>query len=436
MSGIALENTFVYPPGLPLMIVPLIKVFGLDLRILKMLMVASWYLSIVCLFLLFRDKSRRLALMAAVFLASSSFFFLFRQNVISDVPFFLYVCLSLYAFERWNNSPKGQENLFFTAFLFSISGALWTRSAGVTLFIAPLFYFILIKRDIKRWLTVLMVFLANEMVLFFWMGWQPGISAAVWQMPGIVLHHISSNFSVVFQSLWFFFCPVQSIFSQILFNFINPLVRLAAVFIYSAMLWSFIHGWRKRDLSYLECFSFIYLSFFIFWSGITPPSPPEPFTRYVLPLLPFTFICIWRLFLFLKERQINLSGCLRVIFLVLLLMNVTNIVVNWEHNTDVLNLRETRELVYWVDQNMKPNEHYMFSNPRALALLTKRVGTFPWITIDQNSRFIQRVKDLKIAYVFSIRHNDSLGLTAQLEKSNQFRLVWENSAYVVFKFIP
>jgi hypothetical protein len=414
-SGIMLDNAVVCPPGLPLLLAPALKAFGLNFKILKVLNIFYWYLSIIFVYALFlRVGGRRFALMASIFLAFSSFFFVFKQNVLSDVPFFLFVCSSLYIFERWGINSA----------LFSMSAALWLRSAGVILFAAALFYFIFIKRDKKASAAVLTVFITNEALLFFWMGWHPGVLAAVWQMPHVFFINVFHNFATVFRSLWYFFCPSQTVFSRCLFNMIDPLVCLAAPVLYLMMIWSFIRGMQKQNLSYLECFSFFYISLSILWSWIIT-TPPDAFTRYVLPLLPFVFI---------GSRRLP-RAWVRVVFLVLLLINLTNVAINWDFNDDVLNLPENSELVNWAKQNMKPSEHFMFWKPRALALLTQREGAPPWIFPDQKRYFMQRVKDFRISYVFSLKDGDPQGLTARLQESHQFRLVWENGFYKVFKFV-
>ena len=424
-SGVMLDNNVIYPPGLPLLLAPALKAFGLNFKILKLLNILFWYLSIIFLYFLFlRIEGRPFALMAAVFLAWASFFFVYKQNVLSDIPFFLFVCSCLYAFERWGKDTSSRQGrLYFIGFLFSISAALWLRSAGVTLFAAALFCFVFINRDKKALAAVLTVFIINELLLFFWMGWHPGFWATVGQGPQVFLTHVLNNFATVFRSLWFFFCPSQTIFSRYLFNMMDPLICLAAPVFYAMMTWSFMRGFQKKNLSYLECFSFFYISLLIFWSGFT--MSPDGFTRFVLPLLPFVFLGSWRL----------LKRWARVVFLVLLLINLTNVIINWDFNDDVFNLPVNSELVNWVKQNMKPNEHFMFWKPRALALLTQREGTPPWIFQDQERHFIGRVKDFKISYVFSLKDNDRQGLTAQCEQNNHFRLVWENAVYKVFKFI-
>src|SRR5689334_3374691 len=45
---IMLNMTITYPPGFPFLLMPLIKIFGINLKILKLLNVIFWYLSIVC----------------------------------------------------------------------------------------------------------------------------------------------------------------------------------------------------------------------------------------------------------------------------------------------------------------------------------------------------------------------------------------------------
>jgi len=434
-SGIMLDKPEVLPPGLSLLLVPELKVFGLNFKVLKLWNIFSWYLSIVFLYLLFlRIKGTRFALWSAVFLAVSSFFFVFKQNVLSDIPFFLCVCSSLYTLERWeNNTSILQGRLFFTGYLFSMVAATWLRSAGVILFVAALFYFIFIKRDKKASVAVLTVFIVNEFLLFCWMGWHPGNFADIWQMPRTVLNDLIHNFPTVFQSLWYFLCPAQTVFSRALFNMVDPLVCLAAPVLYLIVIWSFIRGLQKQSLSYLECFSFIYLSLSIFWSWIF--TPPENFARYVLPLLPFVFWGFWRLLDFLKRFKLDFYALARVIFLVLLLINFTNIAINRNFNDDVFSLPENSELVNWIKQNMKPGEHFMFWKPRALALFTQREGTAPWISLGQEGYFIQRVKAFKISYVFSFKDDDYTGLTARLDKSEEFRLVWVNGAFKIFKFI-
>jgi hypothetical protein len=421
-SGVILENFVTYPPGLPLLIAPELKVLGLDFKAFKLFNIIFWYLSVYFIYRLFlRLEGQRFALLAALFLSLSSFFFTYKQNVLSDIPFFFFVCVSLCMF------GEGESNCLI--WLLSMSGALWFRSAGSILFAAALFYFIFIKRDKRMSAIVLSVFLLNEAILFFWMGWHPGVLVGNWQDPGQMLSSILYNFPTAFHAFWYFLCPYQTVVSQALFKILDPVVTVVSPVLYIIILWSFVRGLRKRSLSFLECFSFIYITLLILWSGNT--SPPDAFTRFIFPVLPFAFWGALRLFKFADGYHLRLHGLARVFLLILLLINLSNVVINWDFNDDMLDLPANKGLVNWVEQNTKPDEHFMFWKPRALALLTRREGTAPWIFPSQEQGFMQRVRDLKISYVLSLKDDD--GLNAKLENSGQFKLVWENGAYLVFK---
>lgn len=435
LSGVMLENTVVYPPGLPLMLAPVLKIFGENLKIFKLLNILLWFLSIGLVYLLLSEmESRRVGLMTAVFLAFSSFFFTFKQNVLSDIPFFFFVTVSLYTFNCWRKNFYNRQGIFFICFLLSMSAALWVRSAGVTLFIAAMFYFIFIDRRIKLLTLVLILFMVNELFLSFWMGGHAGFWASIGHSPQEFLLQIFANFAKVYRSLWFFFCPSQTIFSQNLYNMVDIVVCWVAFVPFLMMVWSFFRGFQAKNISYLECFSFFYLCLLVFWSGFM--DPPKAFCRFVLPLLPFIFIGVKRVLVCLNEKfRLSFFSLARIAFLVLLLINATNMIINWNFNDDVWNLPENKELVGWIKGHMEPAEYFMFWKPRALAFLTGREGTAPWIFAWQRPYFHQRVKDMKISYVFSFKFDDFQGLTEQLEGDKRFRLVWENRFYKIFKFV-
>ena len=210
------------------------------------------------------------------------------------------------------------------------------------------------------------------------------------------------------------------------------MVFLASPVIYLMMIVSFIRGLWTRHLSYLESFSFLYASLMIFWSGFT--MTPDGFTRFVLPLLPFIFWGGLRFVGMMKNFKIDLLGAARVAFLVLLLINATNLFFNRDFDDDVFNSPVNSEMINWLKSNMKPNEHFMFWKPRAVGLLIGREGTAPWIVPGQDQHFLQRVKDFRITYIVALTSND-LHLNSILDNNVQFKPVWHNAGYRVFKLL-
>lgn len=421
-SGIMLENPTIYPPGLPLVLAPLVKVFGVNFKVLKGLNILFWYFSIVFFYwTVSRAGERRLAALGSVFLAASSYFFFYKQNVLSDIPLFFFTCCALYLFERG----------LFVPFLLAASAAVWMRSAGNVLFAAALFYFLFIQFDLKKFAAVLAVAMLNALLMLPWIGVHPGFWSSIAQNPAEYLVAIWYNFATAFRSLWYFFCPVQTVFSSSLFDLGDRLLLWISPVIYLGFAWVFVRGWRRRELSYLECFSFLYLTLLIVWAGFT--MPPGAFTRFVLPLVPFTFIAAWRFLKFLWRPNFDSGGWGRIIFLVLLLINISNIAINWNFNDDMIGRPDTRQMAAWLNQHTKPDEHFMFWKPRALALLSQRTGTAPWIWQGEQEHFYERVRTLGVSYIIVFKEDRDLML--YLDKIGKFNLVWENSGYKIFKTI-
>lgn len=427
-SGIMLENPTIYPPGFSLILAPVVKMAGVDFPTLKFLNLVFWYLALFFLYHIFsRHLGAKATLGSIVFLAWSSFFFVYKQNVLSDIPFFCLICWAFFAFERYGFSPQ---------LMLIMSAALWVRSAGGLLFGAAVIYFLLIERDARKTLGVLLVFALNEWCLYQWMGYHPGFLTTITGNSQIFLHSVLTNFSTAFRSLWYLVCPGQTLLSGVMFKAVDTIVAFGAPIIYVLLLVGFLWQLLKRKLSFLECFSFLYVSFFIFWSGFY--MPPDAFTRFILPLAPIVFIS--------APRCVNAAGALRplarsalrIVFLVLLGVNVSNIYINWAFNDDMIGTRQTREMAAWVKDNLGPQEHFMFSKPRALALLTGRVGTAPIIYSGVGVQQIyKRSKDLHIPYLVLFRGAAGTDLLHRLEqKGGRLELAWENGTFSIFKMHP
>ena len=135
---------------------------------------------------------------------------------------------------------------------------------------------------------------------------------------------------------------------------------------------------------------------------------------------------------FLKKN--NRTGLAKFCLSFLLFVNLFNIANNIKFDDDVLYTKENQELFVWVKTHMASEDHYMFWEPRTLALMTERVGTAPW-TADPETRtnFFKRIENLKIKYFIMIKAIDQ-PLIRDFENNPQiFLLVWENNYYKIFQ---
>lgn len=123
---IMLDNPVVFPPGFPLFLVPWMKGFGLNFKVLKTFNVMFWYLHILLLYPIFLKRvGREMAAICSLVLMTSSYFFLFKQNILSDVPFLFFTTLAIYVFTKYCDDEKCDANgrrHFWGGYLFWCSG--------------------------------------------------------------------------------------------------------------------------------------------------------------------------------------------------------------------------------------------------------------------------------------------------------------------------
>src|SRR6266508_2245641 len=130
----------VHPPGFPVLLAPIVKVFGLDLRPMKALVVACFVGSLVVLFGLFRQElSPAYAVTLVVVTGLNPFFWEFKDHVLSDVPFLFFTLLSLYLFRQADTSEVSRRTRLALAALAGVAAyaAYATRVLGLVL--APCF---------------------------------------------------------------------------------------------------------------------------------------------------------------------------------------------------------------------------------------------------------------------------------------------------------
>src|SRR6266480_5741334 len=90
-----------YPPGFPLLLAPVVKVFGLDFRPMKVLVVVCFVGALLLMPRVFRRDLPKPYLIALILVMGLNPYFLdFKDDVLSDIPFLCFTLLSLYAFQR------------------------------------------------------------------------------------------------------------------------------------------------------------------------------------------------------------------------------------------------------------------------------------------------------------------------------------------------
>lgn len=429
-SDISHDFWIVYPPGFPLLISSVIYWFGINFKALKFLNVLLWALSVIAAYSI---VLRRLGLfwagMIAVWLLTSPFLFTFKQNVLSDIPFMCFILLSIWTFMKFEEyqqeGSKDTSRIFLWLSIFCMSYSLLIRWAGISLFLAVILYFFVIKREWKSALGFLLGACGSYFIAFLIGSLAGGYfdtTTVSLLQEGLLVGWY--NLTYTFQNILGFYILDQNLFSKIVtpstFFIINACVGLLLL----GVTWAFFYRLYQRKLSFMGCFTFLYLMGLICW-------PVHGGMRFFLPIMvPVTIYLIESI----KPAWQKLAA---FFFLILIIQNVFLIVSNLKFNDDDIYQKDSLAMMNWVEIHIKPGENYMFSKPRALGLLTHRIG-YTYETPQQGIKdWYKRIKPLHINYLIADKRFDQFGRYDHFHlriNNDQIYIdkVWENNIYKIF----
>ena len=434
-ENIVLDVDVVYPLGLPILIAPILYFFGLNFIALKSINILFWYASIFIFYKIAeRRVDRTLAILCCVFLAVSSEFFYFKQNVLSDIPFLFFSLSSIFLFIKYADDENGK--LLSTVLLMSFS--LLIRSAGLILFVAALYY-LLIRKKWKSLFIVLAGLFVTLAVQRYIIGSSSGFFVNIINEPLLHLTVAVKQNSHPFRSILWAICPGQTLFSASIFQFLDKCVVLISPLLYLWIIFVFIKKTLQRNISYLGCFFFFYLGMLFVWSAF--PNSVTEYVRFIYPILGIVFIFVIENGILFSQKVIGseqfklaVHFLLKCILIVIILINILNIVVIRNFNDDVLFQKDTAEMFEWVRNNIGEDEHYMFWKPKPAALMTGRIGMAPWVTLKGHplEAFAMRIEKYNISYIILFKNANELLNKVCRDNPNKFTLEWDNEWYNIY----
>ncbi len=256
-----------YPPVFPLLLVPVYRLFGLNLIPMKLEQVVFFVLTLAAVYAFWlRDLGERYALALVAILGFSPVFWDAKDNVLSDLPFllFFYVVALLV---RW--TPRNQPGWWRWAILIGLALylAIGTRTAGIALIPGLMLYDLLKSHAITR-LTLIALLVCAVLLMFQSRFVGSGVSSYhVHLQP--TLQTVGTNLISYPRALaGFWVASTRNAFSFFVLGIVAVLT-LAGLFFQS-----------KRGLTIVEALVAPYMAMVILW-------PFSPGTRLVFPLLPW-----------------------------------------------------------------------------------------------------------------------------------------------------
>lgn len=134
-----------YPPVFPLLLAPVYRVWGLNLAAMKVEIILLFLLSLLVMYLAFVEELGRLKALAVVALTGfNPRFWAFKENIVSDLPFLLFVYLSFYFVHKFRQTSYSWKARWLYVVLISASVflAYGTRSIGLVLIPCLVVYYV------------------------------------------------------------------------------------------------------------------------------------------------------------------------------------------------------------------------------------------------------------------------------------------------------
>ncbi|CAN5878603.1 hypothetical protein BH23GEM9_BH23GEM9_08600 [soil metagenome] len=446
----------VYPPAFPLLLAPLLALFGTDMFVLRMVVVASAAGAVAVLALLIRPVlGDRLALAAAALLGFQPFLVRFKNLLLPDFTFVLFVLLTLYLVRDLHKRQTTDHASMAKGVLAGLCMyfTLALRAAGMALPGALVLYHVLQRRLPT---VPLVLCLATAAVLYgaqiIALPRDVGYAAQYTEFRETRDRYLASSDSAWADRLSPYAAPEQNPVRRLVGRVLHLVVVTDVLWASSGELFAPpVHGVGKlaifglmllagglaligyiislRRLSVVETFVPAYAGLLVAWWGI-------PDGRYLVPLFPFLFYYMVRglaVVASLGSRYRIAAAAAAVFIAASYVINLTR-VDRSPYETGAAN--DDAEAVFdFIRTCTPPTARVLAQWPRAVALYTGRDATrmLPALLEDNGADHLASAATaMDVDYVLAFRETrlDELAVSG-----TDFTTVYASDRYLVFRYV-
>ena len=427
-------GSFIYPWGFPLLLSPIYSLFGLNIFAMKVYVSLFFLLSLPVIFLLFKRKliSTQILLLVTIF-ALNPHFFDFKDNVLSDIPFFFFSLLSIFLIQEIIVNKKIWINKFVSYSLigFFIFCSYLIRSQGILLI--PTLSVCQYVSNRKFFKQKLIPYIRSNKSEF--------IPYIVFIALGIVINNIfprggsgyyeqllqNLTITSVIRNIYYYTVLISDFFgiksiSKVLFGITIPFVTLGII------------KNAKEDYLYL-IYVFFTLLLFIFW-------PYQQGLRFIFSILPFymyfffvglsktpTSLFIPDKFNPLNWNLVNIAGVMLILYSYL----YTG-AIYYRHHSSVIEgpyAAESIEMFDYISTNTSEKDIIAFRKPRVMTLYTDRASLW----FNKLNKFDQTINSKANYLVYKEHLPAPLLITIVENNKESFELVFQNNKFKIYKII-
>lgn len=349
----------VYPPGFPLLLAPLVKLFGLDLRPMKVQAVLFLLGSLLMVLELFRGVLAPAYLNGLVLVMGlNPFFWELKDHVLSDLPFLFFVLLSLCLAMRADEADTSLRRRATWAALAGLAAyaSYATRTLGIVL--PPCF----VLHDLIRHRRVTVVGGVAGAIF----AALAGVQHIFWVRDTSYLDQFAVTAAIIRRNAVDYLRALSDLWD----NGHSAVARKAAFLAAGGLAACGYVGWLRARASLLALFPWLYLAPIVLW-------PSYQGTRFLVPVLPFYLACclcgVQWMEGALGRRRARLNVSLPAVLAVVAVIYVGRYsTLPHGRLPQGIASHEGLELFEFVRTATDPGDVFLFSKPRALALFTGR----------------------------------------------------------------
>ena len=374
-----------YPPGFPLLLAPVVRMFGLDLRPMKILVIGFFAGSLLVMVPLFRNVLPPPYVAALVLVVGlNPFFWEFKDHVLSDLPFLFFVLLSLLLFTQADAPDASRGRRATLALLSGVAAyaAYATRSLAVVLI--PCF----IAHDLGRYRRVTTNAAAASAVAMA----LAGVQHVVWFNDSSYFDQVSDSLAAAQFNVPAYLRSLSELWEN---GYSDSVRKIAFVGVGALAVFGYVRSLGAR-VSVFHLFPMLYLAPVILW-------PSFQGTRFLIPIVPFylhhALLGVRRMDAAV-ERRWGPRNAVLVLFVAAVLVSYAGRYSTLQFGPlpQGIAKRESRELFEFVKSATDPGDVFVFSRPRALALLTGRRASGGYSPTDA-CRLWQYMRDIRASHV-------------------------------------
>lgn len=421
-----------YPPICPLVLAPVVWLFGLNLTAMKVELILVFLLSLFLLAKVVREflpENWQLALIALV--GFNPYFWETKDSVESEIVFYAAVYLSIYlVLKSYEAIQAGADGLtrfgYMLATGISFYLAYGTRSIGIVL-LPSLVLFDLIR---NRKLSLPSLYAVGAV----------GLTIGLIILQAVLLRSDRAYVETVgagsgtFLRDWMQFVLMNApryltSLTQIWDNGYSKLARLGLTMVMSGLA-VIGFGWQiKKRITFLELFVAIYTISIVI-------APMDGGIRYLLPVVPFyIFYSLQGIRLLAEQRPFRTVALGGLAAAVVLTYAFGYSVYSFKEMPNGISSKEAVEFLGYINRNTAPNDVVIFGKPRALSLYTGRKSSFYPVVRDDDQAIWNYFRKINATYIVSgplgIEPSEDEFLTGFL--SRNLSHVHEEYANAVFK---